>query len=362
MQIHRLPRQAEQLGTLSLFARLDVPRGGTTIGDARRQADFAKRVTQGLSESLRSPARLHGWRVQEMFAAMILGLGRVRLLTVEDEGECYFAGEEHSIRMPDFRMVTEDGEQLLVEVKNVPPDAVGDEQVLRLRDLEALERYAELTKARLMIAHYWAGGPNLWTMVDAAVLRRVGDTASLALIQAIPASELASLGDRMLATVPPLTMSLRADPRQTTTAESGGTATISFQISGVDISCAGTPIEDELEKDIAWRLMLTGSWPPTQVPRLAPDGSLASVDYVFAPVEPVEQQELQMIGTLSSMHATLYNLATLTEEGDFLALRRESEPGELAEIVPADYWESREHTLPLWQFSVQPSSRTDLTD
>jgi hypothetical protein len=98
-------------------------------------------------------------------------LGTVRLLKSEDDGAFYHDDTE-KLTPPDFRIVTGDGQHLLVEVKNVAPRALAADQRMRSADVAAQSRYAQATGARLMVAHYWAA-MNLWTMVDEQVLSTV---------------------------------------------------------------------------------------------------------------------------------------------------------------------------------------------
>lgn len=353
MTIQRLPRRPDELGALSLFVQLDVPREGAAVGDQVRQTDFLEKVRGGLSRSLASPARLHGWHVQEMFAGMVLGLGQIRLLSVEDEGDCYFDDSSGPVKKPDFRLVTNEGEHLLIEVKNVPPADLDTAWSMRLGDLDALRRYADLTGARLLVANYWTS-PNIWTLVSAELLARRGKKAALRLVDAYPKNELGRLGDRMIATTPPLTLSLLVDQKGSQLSQAGDKATtVSFRIGAVEIASTGRVLEEKMEQEIAWRLMLLGGWTTIPHAGYASDGTLARVDYNFMPLEQDEQADFQIVGSLSSMHATLYNLATMGDQGEFLSLRREAAPGELLEIIPRSYWQRDDRLLPLWQFELQ---------
>jgi hypothetical protein len=203
------------------------------------------------------------------------------------------------------------------------------------------------------MANYWAS-TNIWTLVSTEVLRRSGKRVTLRLVDADPKNELGRLGDRLIATTPPLTLSLLVDPQGAQVSEAGGeTMTVSFRVGAVKMARAGRVLEDKLEQGIAWRLMLLGGW--TAIPRAgyASDGTLARVDYSFVPLEQDEEADFQIVGSLSSMHATLYNLATIGEQGEFLSLRREAAPGELSEIIPQSYWQKDGRLLPLWQFELQ---------
>ena len=76
--------------------------------------------------------------------------------------------------LPDFRVVTRGGEHLLIEVKNVGGRFRPRPQKLRAATVRAQQHYAQLTGARLLHAHYWAGN-NHWSLVDSQVLRPHGE-------------------------------------------------------------------------------------------------------------------------------------------------------------------------------------------
>lgn len=357
MTIRKATRQPRELGALSLYSTLDdLGESGMTIDDARRTEMFLKTVEEGLATSLASASRLHGWRVETMFAAVILAIGGVRLLTIEDEGDYYFDDEDGPVKAPDFRLVTATGEHLLVEVKNVAPTETRKPPSISNAELEGAKRYADWTGARLMMAHYWAA-LNLWTLVDSSVLTLTGDTATLTIDAALPASELGLLGDQWLATTPPLALSLIADKAQPRTVRgSRNQERWQFTIGAVELSCAGRRLEDPLEQEIAVRLMLFGGWQPEQRPRYDEDGKIERLEYMFNPTEPAPpSQAFEVVGALSSMYSALYNLSTLSDEGRVTALRREPEPGALVELVPHDYWSRENRALPLWRFDLKPS-------
>ena len=136
--IRRIKRQPAELGSLELFAQLDDPSAGGSVRDHHRLRAVLDQLSAGLSSSLASEARLHGWRVQAMFEAMLLGLGHVRLLTTEDSGECYYDDAEGGVKPPDFRLVTTDGEHLLIEVKNVAPSMTQRRPSVSIPELDGL--------------------------------------------------------------------------------------------------------------------------------------------------------------------------------------------------------------------------------
>jgi hypothetical protein len=96
-------------------------RGVDPIGHPQRIDDALSNVRGSLVDVTSSRSTLHGWRAQALFEAIVASLGRVRLLKLEDSGDIYFEGD--SLKPPDFRIVTLDGEQILVEVKKLSSEA-----------------------------------------------------------------------------------------------------------------------------------------------------------------------------------------------------------------------------------------------
>jgi len=313
------------------------------------------KTATALSESLANPSRLHGWHVQGLFEAVVVTLGSVRLLKVEDCGRFYSDGDA-AVMLPDFRIVTNIGEQILVEVKSVAPAAEITDQSLRSTDVEKQMRYAEMTGARLLFAHYWAG-LNLWTLVDANVLQSCGKKRVLSFKDAAMANEFVSLGDMSIGVEPPLVFSLLPNPSKPRLRESFSNTSdrIKFTIGGVELSNAGRVLTDKTERKIAWFLMRYGPWGVSEEPQVNDRGEVERFDYVFAPPgEDRTEQGLAVAGSLSSMYSVFYNFLTLSDEG-VKKLRHEPDPGSLANFIPTDYWTQPSRALPIWAFKLAPS-------
>jgi hypothetical protein len=355
MTIRKITRRPEELGALALFSQLDEPSAGRSIGDPVRRAAFLEKLSKGLDASLASQARLHGWRVQAMFESMILGLGHVKLLSSEDEGDCFFDDVDGGVRVPDFRLVTSDNEHLLIEVKNVSPKDTPRRHTIPAIAVEGMQRYAEWTHARLAIAHYWSGA-NIWTLVDASRLKIANGKASLSIAEAMMANELGILGDRMIATTSPLALSLY--PGKGDEPEVDPAKTSSFRVGRVTVSAGGRELRTKAERTIAFQLMLFGGWHVEEETEVH-GGKLVRHDYAFRPYDPEgaeNEQGFSVVASLSSLHATHYTFNTLHPEGQVETLRLEPEPGALAAIVPADYWDRAHRALRLWVFQIQPAA------
>jgi hypothetical protein len=86
------------------------------IADHKASDAFLKKLAAALQAHRKNPALVHGFRAQTMFAYMAAALGACKIITEEDSGEFYVASPD--FKRPDFRILTNAGAELFVEVKN----------------------------------------------------------------------------------------------------------------------------------------------------------------------------------------------------------------------------------------------------
>src|ERR1700733_11793507 len=112
--MRKLGREPQKLETLNLFSLLQ---SGDALYNPENRQSFLAQINSGLTRALDSESTLHGIRVQSMFRGMVANLDFGRLLKEEDPGDCYSQNDDE-ILVPDFRVVTNKGESLLIETKN----------------------------------------------------------------------------------------------------------------------------------------------------------------------------------------------------------------------------------------------------
>jgi hypothetical protein len=125
---------------------------------------------------------IHGLRVQAMCPYVVAALDHCRILKEEDSGEIYALSED--VQAPDCRLVTRDGRELLVEVKNfhtADPDAAFP---MSHRYRASLVRYADVFGKELYLAIYWSA-LKLWTLVPITRLREGPKGYTLSLVDAL---------------------------------------------------------------------------------------------------------------------------------------------------------------------------------
>ena len=276
-----------------------------------------------------------------------MSLDRVRFIKDEDSGRFFFKGQE--IKQPDFRIVTEEGATLLVEVKNRAPKPSADFVISR-KELEGLYRYCELSPGpELRIAIYWAAW-NLWTLMDPKWLVKEGRQARVSLPEAMKRNEMVILGDMTLATEMPLALRLVADtskPRRIT--DDGSCA---FTVGRVEMLVSGRVIERYDEQHIAYTAMMFGGWNDVRTLIDKDNTELNSITFEVRPEEPVHEQGFQFHSQLSSWFSSYFGIATLNSVGDVQSLDTRYKPGGFGSLVEEPY---EGEVLNLWRFRVVPS-------
>jgi hypothetical protein len=293
---------------------------------------------------------VYGLRTQAMFAHIAGALGNCTLIKEEDAGTTWSA--EPDVGVPDLRIVTREGRELLVEVKNHRPDDAVAPYRLRSDYLRGLRRYADLMTRPLFVAIYWSK-PHLWSLTPLEKLLAT-DASQLEFEAAMKSSEMRLLGDFMVGTESPLEFRFVTDATKPRTATDRGDGTIEamFTIARAEIRSSGRVITDPLERRIAFFLMSYGNWKCSDPTMETVEGEVQSVGLTVEPEERDEpEQGFQMIGLMSAMLSRQYDENTVKDGAvELLAPRRE--PDQLGVIIPHDY---RGKALRLWRFVVAPS-------
>jgi len=345
----RIPRDPEKFEVIDMVSAIGR-KTSFKIGDEASEAAVLGKDSDSYRRARKNPALLHGRRTEDMFGYVAASLRSCVLVKEEDAGEAYVTSS--TIRIPDYRLVTNDGYEFLVEVKNFHQSNPSAPFSLDSSYVDGLLQYAALLKKDLKFAVYWSRW-NLWTLVSADKLKGVGSERELTITEALQVSEMSSLlGDLHLGTTPPLVLRLRADTTKPRAVEPSSSQVI-FTIGAVEFYCAGRLIVDDLEKSLAFYLILYGDWVESESKADVKDGELVSIDFESRPRESEPKQEFEIIGSLSSMASGKYNDLTLSE-GGVERLSPDAEPDSLVLHVPHGY---RGKDLPLWRLKVEPPQK-----
>lgn len=334
--------QGNSLRFLAEFARAHE----LSINEESTQEQLLNELKQTLSNTRSNPIRLHGFRVQAMFSYLAAALGNCALITEEDSGT--FFDTIGTLTRPDFRLITRDNQQMLIEVKNHHEKNVPQPYSFTESYLESVTRYAELMGLPLKFAIYWSRW-NTWTLTDASRLSRKGGKIQLTFPDALKMNEMATLGDISVGTVPPLALRFYADTTKPREVNDAGEAR--FTIGKASLYCGGKEITKQDEIELAWMFMHYGGWSDCKQTAKIENHLLDFVELAVAPEIPTEGQEFEIVGAMSQIVSKQYLDATSAGE-QIKSLSPQNEAHKFGAIIPPDY---AGEALHLWRLSQQPN-------
>ncbi|WP_198963546.1 hypothetical protein [Sinorhizobium fredii] len=239
------------LASVAVFAR----RNGVALNDPTLVDRFMADIAPRLREALADPTLVHGSRIERLFEATVLSLGRFKLLKTEDVGRVHAA---ETLRAPDFRIVLDDGEQWLVEVKNVR-SRKPFKQELRMSQkyLSSLQSYADAVGTPLKLAIYWSLW-RLWSVISPERFRTRSGALRVSMQEAMLASEFVRLGEVMIMTKPPLRLVLGAATDMPRSVSDEGLA--KFMIASARIYSRDVELTDPKDRKLAQVFLFHGEW------------------------------------------------------------------------------------------------------
>ena len=343
VNMKRLIYDPERFGILGLIDAI-----GARHNISIDRTDEILSIITASAASKPSSIMLHGRRVEAMFGYVAAALGKCSLVKKEDCRPVF--AKRADTKIPDYRLVTDESAQILVEVKNCHKKRLDSTFSIRSRDFDGFQAYASLVRTELRFAIYWSRW-RMWTLVEPSDLCLNGSTWTTSLEECMKQNQMAMLGDVTLGTTPPLVCRLLTDPKQLPTI--GPNGQVEFTVHRVEMECAGRRITKTSEQNIAFRFMLCGEWPDRQR-ALVEDGKLLGVEFVSEPTGRVPRQGFEVIGTLSRMASRQFDELTAPTG----AIRRlEPNVKDPESWIPsiADSYAGQD--LPLWIFRQEPNKK-----
>ncbi|UVK40575.1 hypothetical protein LHFGNBLO_002057 [Mesorhizobium sp. AR10] len=341
----RKKRDPEKFDPVELFTAIGRDRGYKINADGDID-DFLGRVGRSLKASQTNLILLHGKRVEALFAHAAGALGKCRMIKQEDCGSLFIDGDE--VEIPDYRMILKDGTSYLIEVKNFHMKDFKSEFKIPKKSIRKLEAYAGINGLPLRIAAYFSN-PGVWVLLPSAAFRETKNHFVIGFADAMARNEMATLGDRTIATLPDLRIEFHGDPDECFVPDDSGQ--VRFTTRRIKIYCRNQEVADGDGKEIAFYLMRHGNWPEQYAHAMMDEGKVVGVRFGFSPRSPVEDQDLQIIGALSTMVSSAYGEMTVGESS-ILALDVQDDPDVFSLRIPEGF---KDQALPLWQFTLQPN-------
>ncbi len=319
--------------SIDLF-RMVSQQEGYKLSDPESTEKFINQLSEEFTKAKSNPIILHGFRAQTMFEYVASSLGRCAIVKTEDAGSLH--STDADIKVPDLRILLNNGEEFLVEVKNFYQSSPFEPFKIKRTYINGLQRYAALFRKDVKLAVYWSKW-NQWTLISFDKVKCNGNKCSLSLEDALKYNEMAILGDFTLATLPPLTV----------VNESGEAM---FRIGAVEMYCNDKLINDPREQDIAFFLMLYGEWSSSEGEAHIENNEIIHLDFTSSPVQAHEKQSFEMIGNISGMISRRFNALT-SNEGSVERISPQTDISDLGIQIPSDY---KGEVLHLWRFILQP--------
>ncbi|MQW42533.1 hypothetical protein GHK68_09320 [Sinorhizobium meliloti] len=343
----RVKRDPAKFDAIELFTAVARDRGYKLNVEGDMES-FLDTVKGSLLASQTNPLLLHGKRAEALFAHVAGALGHCQFIKQEDSGAIFTVAG--NLIAPDYKIVLNDGSALLVEVKNFFIKSFDKEFTLSAKTMSGLEKYAELSELPLKIAIYFSN-VNTWALLPKSAFKRVGKRLSISFGRAMALNEMATLGDRTIATLPRLSVEFRTTPDLAM--EPDENSEVVFTIKSMHFECGDTEIMGDDAREIAFYLMRYGRWTCGEPMALLDDKKVIAIQFVFEPEEVHEDQCCETIGGLSQMISSAYRELTVDETG-VVALDIRHDPEIFTLRIPEGF---KNHTLPLWQFILQPNPR-----
>jgi hypothetical protein len=296
MERQAMGKDFDLLAQLAVFARAN----GVPFTEPDIAEQFAADIAPRLRAAIQDRNLVYGMRTERLFEAMVISLGKFRLFKSEDNGAIHGAEE---FRAPDFRVVMENGEQWLIEVKNVHRDDPLD-QVHEMQPdyFASLRRYCDAVGVPLLVAHFWSRW-GMWTLVEAERFVTSSGGLKIEMTTAFPYTRMGDLGDVSIGLPGPLQFTARFEPT-----EPGKFGAATGRPSAA-LYRGGQLLTDPRDQNLAMVLLHFGEWPLSgPMEEIAQDGSRL-IQFRAEPAEP-SNQGFDGIGSASRIFSRFYRADT----------------------------------------------------
>jgi Holliday junction resolvase len=348
-----MKRIRRDLSSFSLLRAMDdlARQQGLPIRESTTASAIFPLLASRFARQQEDDKLFHGQRAESMFAYVASALGKCRIIKSEDAGEIF--SSDDLLRTPDYRLVLEGGQQLLIEVKNCHHSDPSKPLKLRMSDIEGLGAYATAFSCELLIAVYWSRWKS-WTLLRIGDLKEQGQHYTVSMIEAMAKNQMYRLGDRTIATIPALSLRLVNSPDVEKSVDQEGRHL--FKLAAANLYCGTDRISEKLEERITWFLMNYGAWKVLEAPAEIEGGRLSAMTFIVAPRERANpDQEFEVVGALSELVSRQYDDVT-TDSGAVTRISPTAEPSEFGVLIPEDF---KGTALRLWQFELHPPAPTE---
>lgn len=308
---------------------------------------FLENVKSNVLSSKDNSIVIHGKRIETLFAIVAGALGKVKIIKQEDGGKIY---SQKDIKIPDYRIFLEDGNQILVEVKNFSSDDLYEEYSVTSSYYECLKEYSDTCNLSLYFAIYFRYF-NHWCLVPIDAFSKDNRKYKIDYLTAMARSEMNLIGDILLHTTPNLELKLLADLDEAKLL-TDQTKEVEFIPRTAEFYCNDNKIDTPYEQKLAFYFMRFSDWPEKEFKKIIMDNKLLGLHFIYS--SPLENnQPFAPLGWLSSMICNVFREITVKDD-DVVATESFLNPSAFVVNIDDDHNEKYKK-LPLWIFKLEPN-------
>lgn len=310
------------------------------VSDFRKTEELVDKIKE-LSKEEISDIAVYGTTTEIIFQKMVASISWCKMIKKEDEGSVL---TDETIRVPDYRLVTKNGTNILVEVKNC--NNKENKKVFTKEYIDSLLKYCELCKTELKIAIFW-NKFGIWSLnsIEDSTLNRTNTKYSITITDAAIANDTRLFGDLVIGLKPGVTIRFNAK-KISEKRININSKTIEASISGIEVIYDGKTIEEPKAKSLLIFFMFYGTWDYKENTVVKSDKELY-IDYIFTQLEN-QNKGFGIIGSLSSIITRYYKSICYGEDGKKINITPKLMRIDLSPIF--EY--NKTKTIPLWIFAV----------
>jgi hypothetical protein len=344
----RQNRQFEKFDTFELFSAF-TSKYSINIQDETSLNTFLKEIKKSLERSQKTDITIHGKRIEMLFAYVVGALGSAKLVKQEDAGNLFTAITD--IEMPDYRIILNNDEQILVEVKNFNSNDPHKKFIIKKEYYNKLKKYSDIIGIPIYISVYFRLF-NYWVLLPIEAFNDENDKYTIDFINAIARSEMSKIGDCMLATTPDIEIRILTDEENAHQLPNDKSKRIKFLPKKTEIYCNQKKLNTELENQLAIYFMRYSSWEEKLHELIVENNKVYGVRFVYSG-EKHDGQLFAHLGTRSSMISEFFKTLTIKDD-NVIATESFLNPSEFSIQIPDDY-DEKFNDLPLWRFISLPN-------
>lgn len=340
-------RDPEKFDTLELFSSLSL-KHHYSVNDPLALNAFISRIKKSLEGSVKNKTLAYGKRTEALFAYVVGALGEVQFLKQEDSGELFFWGED--IQAPDYRLILNNQEKILVEVKNCHNKSPDQKFKLKKDYITKLQKYADINGVPLKIAIYFSGW-KMWCLVPLDVFKEKDDGYLIDYKTAGIHSQMGMLGDAFIFMHKTnIELHLYTDDPRSVIAIGKLEGEIAWDIEAFRIFSDGVEIVNKKEKIVSFYLLIHGKWKSTLMEEMIENNIAIGLKITCLS----NFGTVNNCGPYSRIISSVFNQFTTDKNGDISNLGLDIDPILFSIFAPKNY---KSEILPITRFHISLESR-----